>query len=232
MLNPRMNELLNQLPDSEFALLLPHIQLISLNSGDELFDVGQKINTLYFPITALISIARVLPDGSSMDTSVVGCESLVGIKALTLELSIHRIYVSSSGLAYRINCEEVDSKIFNNLTFYKIILLASTKMIQKMSIEILCSNYHTIESRLARWLIIRHDLEKSAAIKTTHQFIATSMGVRRESITNASSKLKGLKNSRGMIEIRDRSVLETQCCECYYLQRQTHFKQSNLPFYL
>lgn len=226
-----MNELLNQLPESEFERLLPHIQLISLNAGDELFDVGQKIDTLYFPITALISIAKVFPDGSSMDTATVGQEGLVGIKALTSELSIHRIYVSSSGLAYRMSCAEVNPALINTLALYKIMLLASTQIHQKMSIEMLCSNFHSIESRLARWLIIRHDLERSGTIKTTHQFIATSMGVRRESITNASSKLKGLKNFRGMIEIRDRSVLETQCCECYYLQRQVLFKQSALPFY-
>lgn len=232
MLNPRMNDLLNQLPEPEFARLLPYIQLISINVGDILYDFGQKFNIIYFPITALISVAKVFPDGNTMDTATIGQEGLVGIRALTQELSIHRIYVSSSGLAYRINCAEVNPELFNNLAFYKIMLLASTQVHKKMSIEILCSNYHSIECRLARWLITRHDLEKSGAIKTTHQFIATSMGVRRESITHASSKLKGVKNFRGLIEIRDRSVLETQCCECYYLQRQTHFKQAALPFYV
>jgi CRP-like cAMP-binding protein len=188
-----MNELLNQLPEAEFALLMPYTKLVSLSTGDELYDIGEKINIIYFPITALISIAKVFPDGSSMDTANVGREGLVGVKALTQELSIHRIYVSSSGLTYKINCAEIDSEVFNKLAFYKILLLASTQINQKMSIEMLCSNYHSIESRLARWLIIRHDLEKSGTIKTTHQFIATSMGVRRESITNASAKLKGLK---------------------------------------
>jgi hypothetical protein len=85
---------------------------------------------------------------------------------------------------------------------------------------------------LARWLIIRHDLEKSSTIKTTHQLIATSMGVRRKSITNASAKLNGLKKLRGMIAAKDESILGTQCCECYYLERQLHFKQSTLPFYV
>lgn len=231
MLNPRMNELLNQLPESEFSRLLPHIRLVSLNIGDELYALGEKINAIYFPITALISIAKEFPDGNSMDTATIGQEGLLGIKALTLEVSIHRVYVSSSGLAYRINCEEVEPEILNSLAIYKIMLLASTQIHQKMSIEIVCSNFHSIESRLARWLIVRHDQEKSATIKTTHQFIASAMGVRRESITHASSKLKGLKNFRGSIEIQDRSVLETQCCKCYYLQRQVHFKQTALPFY-
>lgn len=232
MLNPRMNELLNQLPESEFSQLLPFFQLVSLTAGDTLYETGQKINSIYFPINALISISTVFPDGNSIDTATTGQEGLIGIKALTLELSIHRIYVSSSGFAYRLNTADLNDDLFNSLAFYKIMLIASTQLHQKMSNEMICCKFHSIESRLARWLIVRYDLEKSTTIKTTHQFIARSMGVRRESITNASAKLKGVKNFRGLIEIRDRSILETQCCECYYLHRQAFSKQSSLPFYI
>ena len=113
----------------------------------------------------------------------------------------------------------------------KLMVLGSIKLLQKISVEMACSHSHSIESRLARWIITRQDIEKSKTIKTTHQFIANSMGVRRESITNASAKLKGLKIFRGLIEIQERALLEAQCCECYFLDKTTHLQQSNLAFY-
>jgi Mn-dependent DtxR family transcriptional regulator len=53
----------------------------------------------------------------------------------------------------------------------------------------------------------------------THELIANMLGVRREGVTEAASKLQTLgviKYSRGKITVLDRPKLERLCCECYF----------------
>ena len=98
---------------------------------------------------------------------------------------------------------------------------SAVKAMRRMSLEVACINFHSIEQRMAKWILMRHDLASENIVKTTHLAIAQSMGVRREAITIAGAKLKGLEHTRGMIEITDRSLLEKFACGCYFEQIQT-----------
>ncbi len=52
----------------------------------------------------------------------------------------------------------------------------------------------------------------------TQELIANMLGVRREGVTEAASKLQKLgviSYNRGKITVLDRSRLERLCCECY-----------------
>ena len=103
-------------------------------------------------------------------------------------------------------------------------------MLRKMSMEVACANFHSLDQRIAKWLLIRHDHDRSAPIRATHQSIADSLGVRRETITHALSKMRGLSFSRCAIEVEDRTLLEHTSCECYVAQREVHPFQLPLPF--
>lgn len=109
-------------------------------------------------------------------------------------------------------------------------LQAGIQMLRKMSMEVACAHFHTLEQRVAKWVLIRHDRDRSAPIQATHQSIADSLGVRRESITNTLGKMRGLSHSRAAIEVEDRASLEHASCECYVAQREVHPFQMPLPF--
>ncbi len=110
-------------------------------------------------------------------------------------------------------------------------LQASIQMVSKMSMEVACANFHSLDQRVAKWLLIRHDHHRSDPIRVTHQSIADSLGVRREAITLILRKMRGLSFSRGAIKVVDREMLEHSTCECYAAQRQVHAFQMPLSMF-
>jgi CRP-like cAMP-binding protein len=82
-----------------------------------------------------------------------------------------------------------------------------------------CNAVHTIEERLARWLLRARDLSQSDTLPFTQEFLAEMLGVRRTSVSTVAHTLQQagfLKYARGRIQIVDLEGLQQSACECYY----------------
>jgi len=229
-MHERLNELLLQLPDCDFERLHPHLKLVSLVEGAHLYEPGDPIDQIIFPITALVAIAIVLENGSSIDTAIIGSDGLLGLRGIDEGTSVHRFHVASSGLAYQISRTQLLRESQHGPAIYRMCTQAGIQMIRKMSSEVACANFHTIDQRLAKWILIRHDMDRSSSIHGSHQTIADSLGVRREAVTNAMTKLRGISHSRCQIFVENHSLLKQHSCECYATQRNIHPFQMSFQF--
>ncbi len=230
-MNPRLNELLDQLPDADYKRLAPHLRLISLNAGSELYAPGDLIRQVYFPVATAIAVATVTPSGQAIDTAIIGADGMVGLRAIAEGDSAHRFHVASTGFAYQLDRSHLVHELGARAGVYRMCLQAGIQMLRKMSMEVACANFHSLDQRIAKWLLIRHDHDRTAPIRATHQSIADSLGVRRETITNTLSKMRGLSYSRCAIEVEDRVLLEHASCECYVAQREVRPFQLPLPMF-
>jgi CRP-like cAMP-binding protein len=230
-MHARLNELLQQLPDYDYERLQPHLKLVSLVEGDHLYEPGDKIDQIYFPTTALVAIAIVLENGSSIDTAIIGSDGLLGLRGIDEGTSVHRFQVSLSGMAYQISRSHLLRESQHGPDIYRMCTQAGIQMIRKMSSEVACANFHTIDQRLAKWILIRHNQDRFSSIQASHQTIADSLGVRREAVTNAMPKLRGISHSRCRISVEDYSLLKQHCCECYSIQREIHPFQMSFQFW-
>jgi len=74
-------------------------------------------------------------------------------------------------------------------------------------------------------LLLSLDRLSANRLTMTQELIANMLGVRREGVTEAASKLQKLgviEYSRGQITVLDRPKLERLCCECYaVVKRET-----------
>jgi CRP-like cAMP-binding protein len=75
----RQNNLLAGVSEEELTRLLPNLQLLTLPLGDVLYESGEKMDYVYFPTTAIISLLYIMENGSSAEIGVVGNDGLVGI---------------------------------------------------------------------------------------------------------------------------------------------------------
>jgi len=69
-----------------------------------------------------------------------------------------------------------------------------------------------------RWLLSTLDRGAASDVVVTQELIASTLGVRREGVTDAVGQLKtaGLINyRRGHISVLDKAGLEARACECY-----------------
>lgn len=229
MVNPRHNDVLEALPEDVYERLRPHLHLVSMSLGEMLQQPGQPIDSVYFPISALIGFSRNLADGTSMDTALIGPEGMVGIRGL-ISSGDHDVRVVGVGFAYRMPIEILSREMDTVSILKSVVLRCAFQTTKMIAVEGVCGHFHSIEQRLAKWLLIRCDRGRTDELHVTHQNIADSLGVRREAVTNALNKLSGLSNGRGLISVQDRQVLEQACCECYEYLRNESGNQMALPF--
>jgi CRP-like cAMP-binding protein len=81
-----------------------------------------------------------------------------------------------------------------------------------------CNGRHSIEQRLARWLVMGHD-------RVEGDDLSMMLGVRRAGITVAAGTLQKaglIRYERGRMQITDRPGLEAASCECYGIARRAY----------
>jgi CRP-like cAMP-binding protein len=82
----------------------------------------------------------------------------------------------------------------------------------------ICNRFHSVDARLARWLLMTRDRIGSRTLLATQETIARILGVRRSSVTDSASTFQQRKiidYSRGRIDIIDQRRLLGSSCTCY-----------------
>lgn len=219
------NKLLRQwlaTPDAG-EYLLPHLRILSLERNQVLYEQGDSIEFVYFPIDAVVSSLAIMEDGTTLETSMVGPEGLVGISAiLGSGVSRQWLWVLSSGTALQLEAKLLDKLCLNNEVALKSLLRFYRSMITQVSQRCVCNTRHTVMDRLCCWLLMLHDRIGGENLRLTQEMIASRLGARRAGITVAAGTLQAMhaiEYRRGQLHITDRDVLERVVCECYELMR-------------
>jgi CRP-like cAMP-binding protein len=107
-----------------------------------------------------------------------------------------------------------------------VLLRYTQALITQMSQTAVCNRHHSVEQQLCRWLLSTLDRVPAREFVVTQEQIAVTLGVRRESITEAAGKLQNagvIRYRRGHIAVLERSGLATRACECYsVVAKETH----------
>jgi CRP-like cAMP-binding protein len=222
--NPRQNHLLAALPESERERLFPHLELVPLPLGEALYESGGRLNHVFFPTTAIVSLLYVMEDGASAEIAVVGNEGMVGI-ALFMggETVPNRAVVQSAGHAYRLKGQLLKQEFNGSGALQHLLLRYTLALLTQMAQTAVCNRHHSVDQQLCRWLLLSLDRLPSNQLRMTQELIANMLGVRREGVTEAAGKLQraGLIDySRGHITVLDRPGLEARVCECYEVVRK------------
>jgi CRP-like cAMP-binding protein len=221
----RENRLLASLPAHDLERIASSLEPVALKRGETLYAEGTKIEHVYFPTGALISLVASMQDGTVVEVAVVGREGMVGLPlALGAETSPRKVVAQAPGSALRLSAEGFLREMLNGselpdrLKRYTMVHLTQTTQ------WVACNRLHSLEERLARWLLASADATGSEQFELTQDFIAQMLGVRRPSVTvivRSFEKQGMVQTSRGRIRISNRTALERAVCECYtFVRRQ------------
>ncbi len=122
------------------------------------------------------------------------------------------------GEALRIKTETIREEFKRGGAFHDLALLYVHALMMQISQTALCNRLHSVEQRLARWLLMCHDRAKGDVLTLTQEFLSYMLGVNRPTVSTAAAILQGggfIKYSRGKITITDREGLEDFACDCY-----------------
>ena len=222
--HPRQNRLLAALPEAEYVRLLPNLEPVPMPLGQVLYESGEQMHHVYFPIDAIVSMLYVMEDGASAEIAVVGNEGVVGVSLfMGGETTPSRAVVQSAGHAYRLK-GQILKEIFHRAggrragVFHDLLLRYTQALLTQMSQTAVCNRHHSLDQQFCRWLLLSLDRLPTNELVMTQELIANMLGVRRESVTEAAGNVQRaglIEYHRGRITVRDRAGLEARVCECY-----------------
>ena len=223
---PHCNHLLAALSPEIRDRLFPHLELVEMKLGDVVYESGDSLRYVYFPIDSIVSLLYVMESGASGEISVVGNEGLVGVAVfMGGESTSSRAVVQSAGVAYRLRGQKLKDEFNKHGELLHLILRYTQALITQMAQTAVCNRHHSIDQQLCRWLLLSLDRLPGNRLTMTQELIANMLGVRREGVTDAAGKLQRqgiIEYSRGQIIVLDRAGLERLSCECYaVVKRET-----------
>ncbi|WP_295587586.1 Crp/Fnr family transcriptional regulator [uncultured Lamprocystis sp.] len=219
--SPNQNHLLGALPDLEFAALSPHLEPCPLALGEMLYEPGQRLHHAYFPTSAVVSLHYVTENGAAAETAGVGNEGMVGVSLfMGGDSTPSSAVVQTAGHAYRLERRRLKLAFDGAGLLQPLLLRYMQALITQTAQTAACNRHHSVEQQLSRWLLLTLDRAPERELVMTQELVASMLGVRRESVTEAARTLQQrgcIRYRRGHITVVDRQGLETRACECYGL---------------
>lgn len=214
------NLLLRSLPPDERKRLAPHAEVITLARGNVLFEPGDDVTSVVFPLDGtVVTLIVPLEEGRTIETATVGREgALGGVVSEGFLPAFNRAVVQMGGAAVRIGASKLQEAkrssqpVRNAMVRYADCLLA--QVVQSVA----CNAAHPIEQRCARWLLMLHDRLGSDVLPVTQDLLAEMLGVRRTYLSGILNRLHGrglVTVARARITVRNRASLEAASCECH-----------------
>jgi CRP-like cAMP-binding protein len=221
-----MNHLLQALPSDVWTRWLPDIESFDMPLGEVLYEPGETLRYVYFPTTSIVSLLYVMENGSSAEIAVVGNEGVVGISLFMGGGSTSsRALVQSAGEGFRMPADRLIGEFNRSAIVLHLLLRYTQALITQMAQTAVCNRHHSLDQQLCRWLLLSLDRLHGDKLEMTQELIANMLGVRREGVTEAASKLQRaglIRYSRGHITVLDREALEKSTCECYAVVKKEY----------
>lgn len=213
------NKILTGLHELEFERLMPLLQPVSLSAGERLSEAGEALRFIYFPESAVLSCRAEMQDGKSAEVGMIGFEGLAGITALNgSRPAAHSLNVSIGGSALRVSADDFRREALRHSAIQQLLLSYASDYVTQISQRSACAVFHTVEQRLAVWLLLLADRIEDEVIQITQERIAEHLGVRRAGITVVASAMQSMgaiRYKRGNLRVNNRETLEAIACECY-----------------
>ncbi len=203
-------------PDDFNALRLTEVRL---PKGKLLVQPGEEVKYGYFPLDGVLSLLMVLEDGTPVEVANVGSEGFVDTASLlSIDASPYRVEPQTDVVALRIGVKDLRQAFRERAGVRDLLLRFAGVVLGCAGRSLACKVSHTVEQRMAKWLLMARDRIAGDELPFTHETLSDMLGVRRATVSEAAEGLKGrglIDYHRGRIVITDRAGLEDAACEDY-----------------
>ena len=215
----KKNHLLAALPAGELKRWLPNLELVDMPLGKVLYEAGDTLSHVYFPITAIVSLLYVMKDGDSAEIAVVGNDGLVGISIFMGGGSTSsRALIQHAGVGFRMKAALVQGAFEKSSAVMHLFLRYTQALITQMTSSAACNKHHSLDQQLCRWILLTLDRKEGEVLTMTKQLIANMLGTDGKHMREGANELQKaglIRYAKGCITVLDRQGLEKRSCECY-----------------
>jgi CRP-like cAMP-binding protein len=211
--------LLSGLSPEAMSLLHTHLSERDFGGGHVLWNAGQYLDQIYFPLSGMISVCVPTKNGRDAEVALIGREGAAGVHNRLGRLPVFtqaRVQVPGRFACVPARAFAAAARECQELRW----LLSACQdwLLLQAQQTAACNAVHGAHARLCRWLLRATDALGLEAMPVTQETIADALGIRRTTATLIAQTLqiqKAIRYSRGKIVIVDRSKLEAAACDCY-----------------
>lgn len=221
------NRVLSSLPESDLKRMMRFLAPVTLNQHDVLLD--GKTSFGYFLEEGIASVVVALENGSSVEVGIVGFEGVVGVPILLgAPPAADRTFMQIAGSGFRIPAAQLKAEFERGGELRSRVQRYMQAFFAQTAQSAACNRLHSIEERLARWMLSCHDRVEQDELRLTHEFLGQMLGAPRSTVTLAAGLLQRagmIEYKRGVVTVKNRGQLEGAACECYEVVRKA-FQQA------
>jgi CRP-like cAMP-binding protein len=201
----------------------PHLHERPFEQGQMLYDAGEAVEDVWFPMSGVVSLMTILDDDRMIETAAIGREGLVGVTCGPLNArAASRAIAQIDGVSACCPADVFADALDKSEGIRTALASFTEALFAQVQQTAACNARHQLDERLARWLLTIHDRAGSDRFALTQADIAGMLGVRRATVSEIGTVLqdKGLvRRGRGWVEVTDRKALEAAACGCYGAMR-------------
>ena len=221
--DPHGNRLLGLLRPGDYQSLRPHLRPTPLEYRQSLYQAYKPIGFVYFIETGVGSLVNTMANGQAAEVGTIGNEGMVGLPLL---LGDNRaptsVYVQVPGAGLKMKATLFKRELAQSPSMRMVMHHYAHAFFNQVAQSAACNQFHTIEQRACRWLLMTHDRMQSDEFLLTQEFLAMMLGVQRTGVTAAAGALQRaglIRYKRGTVTMIDRRGLERRSCECYEISK-------------
>jgi len=218
------NRILASLPAAELGALTPHLQLVTMPTGALLRHPDAALDHVYFPHQGVISLLAVTLTGETIEVASAGQNGAI-CPVLSSEPHDALVGAIAHGpmRASRIPAADLHEILPQVATLAPAMEACREALLHQLRQNLVCCGLHSVEHRLARWLLETSDRLETEMVPATQEHVAQRLGVRRTTVTLLASKLQdggAIRWGRSRVQVLDRGRLEAMACGCYPTLRE------------
>jgi CRP-like cAMP-binding protein len=180
------NLLLAALPPADYHRIAPTLNVVSLTLKDMLHKPGEPIREVYFPGGGFCSVLTVLEDGRMVEVATIGREGMVGTSAILDGggvLPSAAMVQAETDTCYRMKVADFRREMDQRGALFELLARYSQALLGFIMQSTACNAVHSVEQRLARWLLMASDRVGKNDFPLTQEFVAIMLGVTRPTVT-------------------------------------------------
>lgn len=215
------NGLLLKLPVDVIARL--ELQPVDLPVTREIEYPGNHIDHLFFIEEGIASMTATFEDGFQVEIALAGSEAVLGTSAMMgTRRSLNRVYMQVGGYGFSSETAIATREFRRGGAFHDLTLRYLQARFIQSAQTAGCNARHTVEQRLARWLLLCADRNGGRVLPLSQEYLADMLGSSRTTVTTVAGHFQDrnlIQYTRGKIHLVDLPGLELLACECYRVVR-------------
>jgi len=200
------NLLLAALPLDEYARIQRALETVTTKLKQILHKPGEPVGHVYFPGGGFCSVLTVLEDGRMVEVATIGREGAVGVSAILdgAPSTSAAMVQAEMSVCYRMTAHDFRREMDRRGAFYELLTQFAHALVGFVMQSTACNAVHSIEQRLARWLLMARDRVESNGFPLTQEFAAMMLGASRPTVSVVAGTLQKaglIKYHRGQVTI-------------------------------